>query len=179
MAPHEQYRMVTMQRDPEQQPILTSAQAPGETYIASPSTEANTLENSQSQQSTHHHEIIPVHRRIHNHRDYVRRSAQGTNRTETYLSPYNRQLRNLVGQSSSEVRNSGSKARWFRIGFRNGSPWIIRLSNWAVSRDYDSEDEIKTHFPTAYLWFPACEALALTVSKTCRSCLRSLLTLLS
>ena len=112
------------------------------------------------QQSSQQDQVL-----IFYHRDFLKRPYRGLNQRDKFLNPYNGTLCDLVVQSSDQILNSESKARWLRVGIRNGSPWLIRLSNWALSCDHGSPDNVKTHIPTAALrWIPACIAILVAVS---------------
>ncbi|KAL8823260.1 MAG: hypothetical protein Q9191_006024, partial [Dirinaria sp. TL-2023a] len=151
-----QYFTVDMQEDEQvgpiemqtrrQQPNQRLDQDASEVYRGSPSKEANKAQH-------------PGYRnQVHNHRDLFRRFFKGKDWHEKFLSPYDGRLCDLIVQSSNEVPNSpyevpneGSKARWLRTGLCKRGPWIIRLSNWAMSRDHASEDKVGTDIGTATL----------------------------
>lgn len=108
-------------------------------------------------------------RRDFYHRDLFRRPFKGKNSNDKFLNPYDGRLCDLVVQGSKEVLESNSGARWFRKGLKNGSSWIYRLSNWAMSRDHGSKDTVGTDVGTdvgvaIIRWIPACLALAVVVS---------------
>ena len=99
------------------------------------------------------------------HRDLLRRPFKGKDVNDKFLNPYDGRLCDLTVQCSREVFESASGARWFRKSLGNGSPWVIRLSNWAMSRDHGSEDNVRTDCRVALQrWIPACLGLAILVS---------------
>ena len=99
------------------------------------------------------------------HRDLLQRPFKGIDENDKFLSPYDGRLCDLTVQSSREVFESASGARWFRKRLQNASPWMIRLSNWAMSRDHGSEDDVRTDIWLATLkWIPACLGLAVLVN---------------
>ena len=99
------------------------------------------------------------------HRDFLGRNFTGYDLNEKFLNPYDGRLCFLVVQSSQDVQQSNPEATWYRTRVRNGSPWMIRISNWAMSRDHDSETPVGADIATAVRrWIPACLALALIVS---------------
>lgn len=106
----------------------------------------------------------PYRDHLFRHRDFLRRPFQGNDRNEKFLSPYNGRLRDLVVQSSDGVLASKSGALWYRTDLKNGSPWIIRLSTWALSSNYDSEGSVTTDYHSAAIrWIPACIAITVVV----------------
>ncbi|KAL8822063.1 MAG: hypothetical protein Q9191_007196, partial [Dirinaria sp. TL-2023a] len=131
-----------MQTRPQQQPNQRYDQEASEVYQRSPSTEAMVVRSAGHQNELHHH------------RDLFRRPFKGKNRNEKFLNQYDGRLCDLIVQTSKEVPDSSSKTLWLRTGLHNGSPWIIRLSNWAMSRDHGSEDRVGTDVGTATLSFP-------------------------
>ncbi|KAL8725564.1 MAG: hypothetical protein Q9181_006372 [Wetmoreana brouardii] len=99
------------------------------------------------------------------HRDFLKRTFTGFDINELFLNPYDGRLCYLVVQGSQDILRFRPKATWYRTGLRNGSPWMIRLSNWAMSRDHGSEDTVGTNVATAVArWLPACAALSLVIS---------------
>ena len=157
MREYERVESIEMQTGPQQQPDQKIDQGASEVYQRSSSTEANVVQDLEYQNKVHHH------------RDLSRRPFQGKDWNEKSLSPYDGRLYDLIVQSSNEVLVSSSRARWLRKGLHNGSPWIIRLSNWAMSRDHGSEDRVGTDIRTATLrWIPACLGLAIIVSFSMR-----------
>ena len=99
------------------------------------------------------------------HRDLLGRLSEGENRTDKTVSPYGARLCDLHVQASRDVLAGNSKAIWYRQSLRNGSPWMIRLSNWALSRDHGPDEPAKTNLARANLrWIPAYCALAFIVS---------------
>ena len=93
------------------------------------------------------------------------RPFKGEPGNDKFLNPYDGRLCDLVVQSSGEVFKSKSGARWSRTYLRSGSPWMIRISNWALSRDHGSKETVGTDVTVAILrWIPACFALAIVVS---------------
>ena len=153
MREYERVESIEMQTRPQQQPNQRFDQEASEVYASSSSKEANVGQDPGYQNEVHHH------------RDLFRRPFKGKDWIEKFLNPYDGQLCDLIVQSSDEVYNGDSRARWLRTGLRNGSPWIIRLSNWAMSRDHGSEDRVGTDIGTATLrWIPACLGLTIIVS---------------
>ena len=105
---------------------------------------------------------------IHHHRDFFKRPSKGERGYDKFLNPYDGRLCDLVVQSSTEVLNSTSCARWRRTKIRNGSPWMIRVSNWAMSRDHGSDKTVQTDVWIAIQrWIPASLALAVIVGLKC------------
>ena len=99
------------------------------------------------------------------HRDLLGRPFIGIDVNDKFLNPYDCRLCDLTVQCSREVFESTSEARWYRKPLRNASPWVIRLSNWAMSRDHGSEDNVGTDRWVAILrWIPACLGLAFLVN---------------
>ncbi|KAL9591844.1 MAG: hypothetical protein Q9179_007313, partial [Wetmoreana sp. 5 TL-2023] len=99
------------------------------------------------------------------HRDFLKRPLYGYDISDKSLNPYDGRLCNLSVQCSEGVLSSDSEATWRRNKVRNGSSWIIRLANWALSRDHGSEDKVKTDVITAMCrWLPACIALSVVIS---------------
>ncbi|KAL8717734.1 MAG: hypothetical protein Q9225_005045 [Loekoesia sp. 1 TL-2023] len=99
------------------------------------------------------------------HRDYLKRKFTGYEINENFLSPYDGRLCPLIIQSSEDVLQSQPKSTWHRKGIRHGSPWMIRIANWAMSRDHGSEDSVGTDVAVARRrWLPACLALSLLIS---------------
>ena len=99
------------------------------------------------------------------HRDFLKRDTVSFNTNEKFLNLYDGSLCDLEVQTSRSVQRPNSKATWYRTELRNGSPWMIRVSNWAMSRELVSTDEVRTNTSKAALrWVPACIALALLVS---------------
>ena len=144
---------IEMQTPLRQQPGQRSDHETSEVYSRSPSMEANATQDLGYQNKNHHH------------RDLFRRPFKGKDWNEKFLDPYDGRLCDLIVQSSDGILKKASKARWLRTGVHNGSPWIIRISNWAMSRDHGSEDLVGTHFETATLrWIPACLGLTIIVS---------------
>ena len=124
-------------------------------YVTLPSMEADG-----SRETTPHE--------IHHHRDFFKRPSKGKRGYDKFLNPYDGRLCDLVVQSSTEVLNSTSRARWRRTNIRNGSPWMIRVSNWAMSRDHGSEKTVQTDVWLAtQRWIPASLALAVIVGLKC------------
>ena len=107
----------------------------------------------------------PKKKEVFYHRDFFKRSFKGKSGYDKFLSPYDGRLCDLVVQCSIKVLESKSSARWRRIGIQNGSPWMIRISNWAMSRDHGSDETVGTDIRLAIIrWIPACVALAVVVS---------------
>ena len=109
----------------------------------------------------------PPHK-IHHHRDCFKRPSKSERGYDKFLNPYDGRLCDLVVQSSTAVLNSTSHARWRRINIGNGSPWMIRIANWAMSRDHGSEETVQTDVGKAIQrWIPASLALAVIVGLKC------------
>ena len=131
----------------------SSVQADLDTYQSSPSMEDKGAGSSAFQKA------------FHCHRDLFMRPFKGEQGNDKFLNPYDGRLCDLVVQSSEEVLFSEPRVRWFRTRLRNGSPWMIRISNWALSRDHGSKKPVGTDVREAILrWIPACFALAIVVS---------------
>lgn len=114
-------------------------------------------------------------RRLGYHRDFLKRNHTGYDINEHFLDPYDGRLCRLVVQGSPDVLQSPSKITWYRTEVRDGSPWMIRISNWALSRDRGSEDDLGTDFAKAVCrWIPACLALSVVVSCNAISMMSSL-----
>ena len=134
-------------------PASSSVHQGMENFHSSPSMEANQAGKYEDQEAFHYH------------RDIFHRPFKGKRRNDMFLNPYDGRLCDLVVQSSSGVLEWNPPARWYRTDLRNGSPWIIRLSNWALSRDHGSAEKVGTNAGEAILrWIPACLALAIVVS---------------
>ena len=104
------------------------------------------------------------------HRDLLKRDLVRFDTNEKFLNPYDGSLCTLIVQSSRSVQHSNPMATWYRTKLRNGSPWMIRISNWAMSRDLISEDSVRTDvLQVTIRWIPACIALALVVSPNLKS----------
>lgn len=104
-------------------------------------------------------------RRKYVHRDRMRRIFEGENRRDKALNPYDSRLQDLVVQCSPGVLEGRSQLTWSRQPLRNRSPYMIRLSNWALSREYMSGKEPETNTASAMVrWVPACLALLFVVS---------------
>lgn len=153
MQEYERGEPIEMQTAPQQQPNQRFDQEATEVYRRLSSTEAILVQDPGYQNEVHHH------------RDIFGRPFKGKDWNEKFLNPYDGRLCDLIVQSSNEVLNLKPGARWLRTRLHNGSPWIIRLSNWAMSRDHGSEKQVGTDIPTATLrWIPACLGLAMIVS---------------
>lgn len=99
------------------------------------------------------------------HRDFLNRSHTGYHTNEQFLNPYDGRLCHLVVQGSPDVLQTSSEVTWSRTEVCHGSPWMIRISNWAMSRDRGSEDDLGTDLAkAARRWLPACLALSIVVS---------------
>ena len=104
------------------------------------------------------------------HRDLLKRDLVDFDTSEKFLNPYDGNLCTLIVQSSQSVLQSNPMATWYRTKLRNGSPWMIRISNWAMSRDFVPEDSVRTvTSQAAQRWIPACIALAFVVSPNLKS----------
>lgn len=84
---------------------------------------------------------------------------------DRFLNPDDGKLARLIVQCSGEVSRDESSSSWSHTCVKSGSPWMIRLSNWAMSRFRDSKGEMHSSiFKAALRWIPACCALVLVVS---------------
>ena len=152
MAEHQQLEPIELRPLTYTRIASSSVQTGLDTYRSSPSMEDNRVGSSASQKA------------FHCHRDYFMRPFKGPRGKDKFLNPYDGRLCDLVVQSSGDLF-SEPEVRWVRTRLRNGSPWMIRISNWALSRDHGSKETVGTDVREAILrWIPACFALAIVVS---------------
>ena len=98
------------------------------------------------------------------YRDFLKRDLIAIDGNEKFLNPYDGCLSVLIVQCSQHVQTSNPQATWHRTELKNGSPWMIRISNWAMAREIISEDIVRTNISIAAVkWIPACIALACVV----------------
>lgn len=143
--------VIDMTSRPQPLNASRSVEEDRDSYEHSPSMETGEAEKVEHQEKSYH-------------RDLYRRPFTNKPSKDKFLNPYDGRLCDLVVQSSKEILESNS-AQWSRKGLQNGSPWMIRLSNWAMSRDHESEETVGIHTQETILrWIPACLALAMVVS---------------
>ena len=150
-----QYQQFELSNKPQHRNTWTSLPGGSGSYVTLTSIEADG-----NRETTPH--------KTHHHRDFFKRPSKGEGKYDKFLNPYDGRLSDLVVQSSTPVLNSTSRARWRRTGIANGSPWMIRVSNWAMSRDHGSEKTVQTDvWKAIQRWIPASLALAAIVGLKC------------
>ncbi|KAL8697037.1 MAG: hypothetical protein Q9224_002501 [Gallowayella concinna] len=103
------------------------------------------------------------------HRDFLKRPDTLDKRRrdlDHFVDFYNGgKLAPLIVQCSGEISRDESSSSWLHTSVKSGSPWMIRLSNWAMSRVRDSEGRMHSSISKAVLrWIPACCALVAVTS---------------
>ncbi|KAL8788969.1 MAG: hypothetical protein Q9213_001378 [Squamulea squamosa] len=102
------------------------------------------------------------------HRDFLKRAFSRDIHDrdfDHFVNPYDGKLARLVVQCSGEISREESSSSWSHTSVKSGSPWMIRLSNWAMSRFRDSKGEMHSSILKAALrWIPACCAIVVVVS---------------
>ena len=116
----------------------------------------------------------------YSHRDALGRPFHGEARYEQYLKPKDRRLVELQVQCTyfNELAISNE---WKRRAVRNESPYIVRLSEWALAREYVNGEAQQDTMKAALRWLPACLAILFVVSTCVKNTLslQKSLTLLS
>lgn len=69
------------------------------------------------------------------HRDSMGRVAEARPNHDTFLSPRDGRLRQLVVQSTDAVRQTGRNASWSREIIKNATPKPIRIATWVYEKD--------------------------------------------
>ena len=126
-----QNRGTLLSDNPQRRTTSTSLQGGSESYVNSTSMEADEIGGT-----TPH--------KVHHHRAFFKRPSKGEGAYDKFLNPYDGRLCDLVVQSSTAVLTSTSRTPWRHINIGNGSSWMIRISNWAMSRDPGSEKKDQT-----------------------------------
>lgn len=86
----------------------------------------------------------------------------GEKQFEQNLRPSDRRLVDLYVQCT--YHDKLSRVAWIRTAVRNKSPYIIRLAEWALAREYVDE-KIQPNTAKAIIrWLPACVTLTFLVS---------------
>ncbi|KAL8799476.1 MAG: hypothetical protein Q9200_007532 [Gallowayella weberi] len=102
------------------------------------------------------------------HRDFLKRpliSDIHNRDVDLFLNPYDGRLAPLIVQCSGEISRDDRSTPWSHTSIKSGSPLMIRLSNWAMSRVPSSEGSMHSSISKAALrWIPACCALVLVAS---------------
>lgn len=89
---------------------------------------------------------------------------------EQSLRPSDRRLVDLSVQCTY-YHSRPTGVAWIRTAVRNKSPYVIRLAEWGLAREYAHEKIQQSTAKAMIRWLPTCVALTFIVS----SCPRALL----